>query len=176
MSDRKTKVRHHAARCNGTVVRVVTGVGGRRGRRRRHLASVEIGRAILDPRRAGWNEALALGARMLPKAPVPGGRRRRRQLARQRRKERDRLVALVNKDDPTFTATRPSYRRDALEIASWHAGRGCPPRCAGFAERALLGRPTAEDISELLRRGFPLHAGLRGAELAAHRRKHPTPR
>jgi hypothetical protein len=128
-----------------------------------------IGRAILDPRRAGWSEALTLGARMLPKTPVPGGRRRRRQLARQRRRERDRLVYVALGDGPTNPAARqlastfgePFLRSMALTVNV---------EGPGWARRALLGRPTAEDISELLRHGFPLLAGLRGEMLAAYKR------
>lgn len=145
-------------------VKVAVGVGGRRGRSRRRRASILIGRAILDPRRAGWSEALTLGARMLPKTPVPGGRQRHRQLARQRRRERDRLVARVL--GRTDSERIPDARMWALEIAS----AGVEDRAASWAERALLGCPTAEDISELLRHGFPLLAGLRGEKLAAYKR------
>lgn len=89
--------------------------------------------------------------------------RRRRQLARQRRRERDRLARSIALDFGTVSNGIIMFAR---ELAELHVNLSV----SNWRHRAVLGVPTAEDISELLRRGFPLYAGLRGDMLAAYRR------
>lgn len=80
------------------------------------------------------------------------GYRRRRQIARQRRKERDRLRQIAVMEAVARVLSDPPI--DPMDT---------------WVNRGLQRRPSADERELLMLHGFPLHAGLRGEALREYR-------